>query len=538
MQRRTSGIIVLLIAVSLSAVTAVLIRNAIMERRISLELSRTRARIQRLVAEERWADAADAIRTIGARVRPDADEWAAFLRLARIVEIDGGVDQLFRDTASVAFTQHNDSDRLRAIFAIAELNAGKPAAAAEAAAKLPAGEYAGVKAEAWLRAGVGEPPEGDSPAALMVSAVRDPSAHTLQRAWQATDDPSFGYNALLYALGYGDRRTARAISERLPKSERFAETMFVFLVEEGHRDAAERWLAYVPRRYQTASHILLTRADLALDAGEPDARRLLLKDVIDADPDVSSLPYLGLARMSEERDERLRWLREGHNTFPGQSRIALDLANVYRRKGDTERAYSVLADTHAEGDSEDARIALAMVETDPAYSSERRKSAKWELLSTYPESVSIAGHLAAAAVRSGDREGLSLIVATEAGKGAVWRKSALSIQAFSEGRIDNAIDILDQKQSRLWYDEYNLGLLLFLHDRFGDAASAWDRALESAEREAIASELLSDIYLRSAETALVRRRHAEARDYAAKAVEYDPGSARARMLTRFVGENR
>ncbi len=538
MQRRTSSIIVLLIAVSLSAVTAVLIRNAIIEQRISLELSRTRARIQRLVAEERWSDAADAIRAVDARVGPEADEWPAFLRLARIVETDGGVDQLFRDTASVAFKQHNDSDRLRAIFAIAELNAGEPAAAAEAAAKLPDGEYAGVKAEAWLRSGIGEPPEGDSPAALMVSAVRHPSTHTLQRAWQAIEDASFGYNALLYALREGDRTTAREISERLPRSEQFAEAMFVFLVEDGDRDAAERWLAYVPRRHQTASHILLTRADLALDAGEVETRRLLLKDVIDADPDASSLPYLGLARISQERDERLRWLREGHDVFPGETRIALDLANVYRQIGDSERAYSVLADTHAETDSGDARIALAMVETDPAYSSERRKSARWELLSTYPESESIAGHLAAAAVRSGDREGLSLILATEVSKEAVWRKSARSIEAFSDGRIDNAIDILDRTRSRLWYDEYNYGLLLFVHDRFGDAASAWDRALETAEHESIAKEVQSDIYLRSAETALVRRRHEEARDYAGKAIEYDPTSARARMLSRFIGENR
>ncbi len=538
MQRRTTGVIVLCIAVSLSAVTAVLIRNAIHERRVSLEVTRTRARIQRLVAEERWSDAADAIRLASDRVRIEADDWPAFLRLAWVVETDGEAEQLFRDTARIAFERHNESDRLRAIYSISELDAGDPATAVDVAAELPNGEYVGVKAEAWLRSGIGEPPKGDSPVGLMVSAVHNPTSQTLQRAWQAIDNPAFGYNAMIYALRDGDRATAREISERLPLDEDFSQGMFVFLVEEGDHDAAERWLEYVPGELQTAPHILLTRADLSMEAGDAEARALLLKDAIDSEPSASRVPYLALARMSDDRDERIRWLQEGRDVFPYESTIALDLAAVYRGKGETERAHSVLAETHAERDTVDARIALALVETDPAFSSERRRSARWELLSAYPESEAIAGHLAAVAVRSGDREGLSLILASEVGSRAVWRRSALAIDAFSGGRVDDAIDILEQRRSRSWYDEYNYGLLLFSRDRFGDAANAWDRALEAAEHEGIGREVLAEIYLRSAETALVRRQPSTARSYAELAVEHDPGSARARMLTRSIGENR
>lgn len=537
MRRRASGIIVLLIAVSLSSVTALLIRNAIEERRAGLELSRARARIQRFIAGERWFDAAEAIGEIGDSVRADSDDWPVLLRLARTIEIEGGVEQLFRDTARIAFEGHAEDDQLRAIYAIAQLREGEAAAAAETSAKLPDDEYAGVKAEAWLRSGVGEPPEGETAPALMVSAVRSPSARTLQRAWRATGDEEFGYNAMLYTLRDGDRTTAREISEQLPRREEFAEAMFVFLVERGDHDEAERWLALVPRHDQTASHILLTRADLALEMGDFETRRLLLRDAIDTDPGASSVPYLGLARMAEHGDDRLQWLVEGHDAFPGHSRIALDLASVYRDLDEPERAHSVLAEAHERSGSDDVRVAMGMIETDPDYSSERRRSARWELLSRYPDSEPLGGHLAAIAVRSGDREGLSLIVATEAGERAEWRESAQAVDAFAGGRTEDAIAVLEQKRNRLWYDEYNYGLLLLTRDRFGDAASAWERALEAADDAGEERRVLASIYLRSAETALVRRRYMEARENARMAVEHDPGSSRARMLLRFIGES-
>lgn len=532
---RSGRILVVTLSTVLAGITVLLITQALQRQRRDIQFAQQRARIERFLNIGDWNRAAAAIR---GSEPPDQAGWRTLLRQARRVAEATGSDTLFAGTSERALAAHPQSEVIRAIHVIALIDADRLEEAGAAAEVLPVGEFEGVFAELTLKGADVRLPEGEGAASRIAAAIADPATHRLRAAWEASGEPSFALNAALSALGEGDRSSAKELVEHFPASPDFAEVGFLLAVEERDRERASSFLARLEAERQTAPEILLARADLArLDGRESDAR-LLYEDAILSDRSFSAVAWLGLSQLAETPADRIETLREALSAMPDGVRIALELSDALRENGDHDEAVAVLAETRERIEGSDPRLALSALESDVTISRERRFTARWELLEDFPESGALAAHLGAVALRGGDREGLSLVLARPASADTAWNVSARAALEFASGRREQALDLFGatgDRAGREWYNHYNRALLLLEAERFGDAAIAWEAALEHAYASNTGARERLEIYLRAAETALRRGRQTDALRYVQSAANAHPGSARARLLLRTIG---
>lgn len=535
MPRKYVVVAVLVLSAGLTTLTVALIWRTLSAQRVEVEIARERSRIERFVSLERWDDAVAAIRGVADEI-PDPDAWIPFLRHARLVEQNGGEEGFGLEMAEVATERFAENARLNAVFVLMLLENDNTDEAAARAESLPTGEFEGVVAEARLRSGEGRMPVGGSEAAALTTAVIDPNPDNLEEAWEASREPFFAHNAALLWLGRGDRERAAELTSELPVGAPHSELAFLLAVEQESVEQAREHLEAIPSERQASPEVLLARADLAYLSGDTEQRRLLIEDSIASEPDHDPVAYLALSELRGSVEDQMETLRTGHSVFPSNVPIAMNLARLLEVQGMESEAVDVLEDTEEQRDEPDERLAFYRIQLNPEYSRTRRRTATWELLEAFPESSEIGGHLASRAVDSGDTRGLSLLLAHEGVEQAPWAASVRAAVDFSRGTEDRAIQRLERAGNRFWFDEFNYGLLLLNAERLGDAADAFERAAGTAVDHGAGNEHLADIYLRAAETAVLRGQDAGALELARQAVEYDPESARGRMLIRSLGE--
>ncbi|MFW6368258.1 MAG: tetratricopeptide repeat protein, partial [Spirochaetota bacterium] len=393
MTRKYVVFAVLILSAGLSTVTVALIWRALSAQRIEMETARERARVERFLSLERWDDAAEAIRGVVGDI-PEADEWVPFLRQARTVEEQGGIEGFALEIAAEASERFPDSARLRAIVVLLLLEEGSTEEAAVRAQSLPAGEFEGIVAEARLRSGEGRMPEGASDAAVLTRAVTDPSVERLEEAWEVSREPFFAHNAALRRLRRGDREHAWELALELPIGAPHSELAFLIAVEREAVEQAREYLRAIPPERQGAPEVLLARADLAQLTGDIEQRRLLIEDAIASSPEHDPVAYLALSEVQDTREAKRETLRTGLSVFPGNVPLALNLARLLEQQGDYEEAVSVLEQAEEQRGEPDVRLAYAYTQVNPEYSRARRRTATWELLEAFPESSEIGGHLA------------------------------------------------------------------------------------------------------------------------------------------------
>jgi len=426
MTRKYVVVAVLILSAGLSTITVALIWRALSAQRTGIELARDRARVERFLSQERWDAAAAAISGAAGDI-PNAEAWIPFLRQARMVENQGGVEGFGLEIANEASERFPDSARLGAIVVLLLLEQGSTEEAANRAQSLPPGEFEGIVAEARLRSGAGRMPVGASDAAVLVRAVTDPRIEHLEEAWEASREPFFAHNAALQRLKRGDREHAWELALELPIDDIHSELAFLIAVERGAVDQAREYLRAIPSGRQASPEVLLARADLAHLSGDTEQRRLLIEDAIASAPGHDPVAYLALSEVQDTREAKREALRTGLSVFPGNVSIALNLVHLLEQEERHEEAVSLLEQTGEQRSEPDVRLAYSRTQMDPEYSRARRRTATWELLEAFPESNEIGGHLAAGAAEAGDRRGLSLLLAHEGAQQARWsdRKSVV-----------------------------------------------------------------------------------------------------------------
>ncbi len=554
---RRAALFILLSAFALAVSGAVffIVWQSLTRERIEREVIQKRSRVERFIGLERWNDAFEILEGVTGAEFPHEAAWIPFIRQARraeaLLEDTGelpdyaeiGDGELSIRLAEAAVDAVPDSGRLRALYTLVLLEAGRREEASEQARMLPEGEFPSIHAELWLHGYREDLPSGSSAAAHIVRAIDTRDVESLREAWRATGSVVFGHNAVLEALASGDRVEAGRILEELPADERVARLGFLFEVEralagnEGARDNARRWLEQLPAAMQGNPSILLARTDLAALDGDQGQRELLLADALAAGPDYSAVPYLALSELSATQADAIRWLRQGLQVLEGNVDIAINLAAVLRDVGDHEASIEVLSQTKdARAGDEDERLALAWVLSNPDFSPERRRTSLWQLLERFPESQQPAGEVTSRTARSGDRSGLEILRSHSGVQEAGWRHGVDAALAVSRGQRAEAVAAFDDVEPDTWNQQYNYALALLFDRQYGSASRAFESAIEKARTQSAASSDLAAIYVRAGETALLRRNSAQAREYAGRALEHEPSMVRARLLWRITGE--
>ena len=538
----------LLLSIAISGTVFVLIWQSLTRDRIEREVVETRARVERYIARERWNDAKSVLESVADSDFAAEESWIPFIEQARRVDAEREASEretrpLSTRVAGWAIESVPDSGQLRAIYALLLLEAGQNRDAAEQAGFLAADKFASIHAALWLRDETERMPEGDFPSVHVVKSIADTDYSSLESVWRSTRSLPFGNNAVLEALAAGEREKAVRLLDELPQSDRTAELNFLVEVEaalSGDYDAigeAERWLTRIPSNSQGRPSLLLARADLAALQQDSSKRELLLADAAAAAPRYSAVPYLGLSELSQNSAEAIKWLRQGWDVRQNDVRIALNLAASLRARGDYDSSLEVLSRTEdALEEQEDARLAFARVRWNPRISAERRRTALWQLLERFPESEPLAAELTARTARSGDRTGLEILRSHMGVQNSAWRSGLHAALAVASNDTEGAVAAYEESEPRGWRDQYNFGLALLSDRRYGSAFNAFETALENAQTEGAASEHVASVYLRAGETSLLRGNGKKARELAGGALEYDPSSARARMLWRVTGD--
>jgi tetratricopeptide (TPR) repeat protein len=307
------------------------------------EFGRFIERIDRFMEAGDFEDALSLLK-IHKSSRETSAEWLRLLKRSHRLASLLNRPEIHSDMAGKAVKAYPGNEQLRALAVLAHIDAGDSAGAGEAAEKyLHSRPYQSVKAEAFLRAGLGIKGAGEGKMVLpSLPESRDPLDFI--RAAELTGESGYYLDGALLYLEEGKIKEAVEILTRPGVGERYPYPTALALFDREDFAAAESFASRIIPDGANFPYLTLFYSDLFLKTGRI-ARAKESYDALRAGYfGISPIPYLntGIILRSEEPLKALAVLREGISLFPENSDIVFSLSKILLSQGSPETSLTIL----------------------------------------------------------------------------------------------------------------------------------------------------------------------------------------------------
>jgi len=443
-----------------------------------------------------------------------ARDWLRILKRARIVVERTGMQDISARLAEKACDAFPGNETLRAIAVVSFIEAGDAKKAGLwAETYLESRENAGVKAEAFLRAGI-VPRENveDEMAIARLPASRDPAAFV--KAGDVTGTAGFYFDAGLLFLELGSYAEARNIFSGHAFADTFPLACALAAYDSGAYSEAEKDLSFYSPSKEGVAEKLLLLADIHIRTGKfPEAEEkyaILRSDY----PKASLLSYLNAAALlhAKEAWSQRTVLEEGRFRFPESAELSIAAAKAYTAIGNHRRAAEILDRLEQrEPRSASSRILRLLAQRDrltPA----RFIGELWILRDTYPQDEQTSKILAWLLLGTNDLPGIADILSRS--NDSAWVALYKGITAYIVRDYRNAFAAFDLSYRLRNTPEasFDRGQAAYEMGNFAEALSSFRRTKEELAKSAGSDTLLAEKSVLSSALCLAAlNRGAEAR---------------------------
>ena len=395
---------------------------------------------------------------------------------------------LLYDLSSKAVKDLPGNEEIRAFSVLSSLRTGRyEKAYSEAKKYLNSETYTNLKAEALLRMGV-EPDPGESEAGDIYTAIRETlssrNPEVFEEAAGKLKDPRLYLDAsLLWILSGNPQRAYTVFFGNIPAGS-YTEAGFFISYDAEEYDRALNLLETLERNKALSSEeLLLLRADIhMLEKDYPKAENLY-KNVIQASPDYSWIPYLNLAWIAEKRGDHTNEIENlmlSYEKFPDKKEVVLTLSWYLAQQNREENAEEKLQNFLKKyPDDVDAKI-LRLIIREGLYNEKRYLGSLWELFNLHPDNILLAQYFSWYLIGLGDLEGLKIVLKnfSNAVGDMEWVQFFYGLIYTLKGEYHRAEKCfkISLEQNFRWETSYNLGVLYLFAGDVDTALEYFQRA--------------------------------------------------------------
>ena len=262
--------------------------------------------------------------------------------------------------------------------------------------------------------------ESDPQLAQIVSLVEQegaekPDPYQLQRLGTDLDEPRIHLDAALLWMAEGDAQSAFAVMNRHIGDPLFREPSIYISYDASHEQIALSLIQELRKQGRIADRVDLQimEADLRLIFDEREQAENLYTRIIATDPAYSWTPYLNLASIAEQGEDRQTAyaLRErAYARFPAVGAVVMAHARSLTERGDRQLAAEILQ-SYLEEHSVDYQAQLYLLDVQNTASSPAvYQAALWKLYNRHPDSRMLCEHLFAYLLEFNDLSGAQSVL--------------------------------------------------------------------------------------------------------------------------------
>jgi len=304
---------------------------------------------------------------------------------------------------------------------------------------------------------------------LRGTAGQDP--YQLQRLGTDLDEPRIHLDAALLWMAEGDVQSAFTVMNRHIGDPLFREPSIYISYDASHEQIALSLIQELRAQGRIADRVDLQimEADLRFILDDREEAKQLYGQIIITDPAYSWTPYLNLASIAEQGEDRQTAyaLRErAYGRFPAVGAVVMAHARSLTERGDRQLAADILQ-SYLEEQNDDYQAQLYLLDVQNTASSPTLyQAALWKLYNRHPESRVLCEHLFTYLLEFNDLSGAESVLrhyqlATGRSQ-EPWLLDYRAILAAVNRDDAEAVKLLRDRLARedSWQARFNLAVLL------------------------------------------------------------------------------